>query len=451
MHLSEPIILIFSQFQPLLTAPSYRKMVLLVCGTLLAHGRRTVTAALKMLGLDDDHRWSKYHNLLNRAKWSGLVATTSMLRLLVKTFLAPNAPIEIVMDETLERRWGRKIKKRGHWRDSLASSHQQNVTTSGLRWLVAALVVKLPWSSRGWALPFFSTILTTPKRSAELKLRHRTVTGRTSQLVMWLHRLFKGTGRTIKLIGDRAYSVIELGLLCQKLGIVLLAPIRMDARLFEPPPPRQPHTMGRPRRMGKRLPLLQELAADLTLDWQLVELDWYGATKRQMWLLTGTALWYSTLWADAPLPVRWVIVRDPKGSVETKAFFSTDVGQSASSIANDFIKRWNIEVTFEESRAHLGVETQRQWNELAIERSTPTLLGMYSLVCLFANALYPGGKLPLYETAWYSKKQATFSDVLAAVRQSMWGYFSFETSPLQPDMCLVPRSVVDRLAFAACY
>lgn len=202
MHLPEPIILIFSQFQPLLSAPSYRKMVLLVCGTLLAHGRRTVTAALKMLGLTEEHNRSKYHNLLNRAKYSGLGAAAFMLRLLVKTFLAPNAPIEIVMDETLERRWGRKIKKRGHWRDTLASSHKQNVTTSGLRWLVAALVVKLPWSSRPWALPFFSTILTTPKRSVELKLRHRTVTGRTSQLVMRLHRLFKGTGRTIKLIGD---------------------------------------------------------------------------------------------------------------------------------------------------------------------------------------------------------------------------------------------------------
>jgi hypothetical protein len=451
MHLPEPIILIFVQFQPLLTQPSYRKMVLLVCGTLLAHGRRTVTAALKILGLADEHNWSKYHNLLNRAKWSGLEAATIMLRLLVKTFLAPDAPIEIVVDETLERRWGRKIKKRCHWRDSLASSHKQNVTTSGLRWLVAALVVKLPWSSRPWALPFFSTILTTPKRSTELNLRHRTVTGRTSQLVKWLHRLFKGTGRTIKLIGDSSYSVIDLGLLCHKLDITLLAPIRMDARLFEPAPPRQAHTMGRPRRVGGRLPLLRTLALDLSQDWQLVELDWYGGTKRQMWLLTGTAVWYSTLWADAPLPVRWVLVRDPKGNLETKAFFSTDLCQRAASIASDFVKRWNIEVTFEESRAQLGVESQCQWNDLAIERSTPALLGLYSLVCLFANALYPAGKLPLYETAWYSKKEATFSDALGAVRRALWGNFSFETSPSQPDVCLVPRQVLDKLAFAACY
>lgn len=451
MHLPDPIIQIFIEFQALLSAPSYRKMVLLVCGTLLAHGRRTVTAALKMLGMADEHNWSKYHNLLNRAKWSGLEATTIMLRLLINTFLAPNAPVEIVLDETLERRWGRKIKKRGHWRDSLASSRKQNVTTSGLRWLVAALSVKLPWSSRNWALPFFSTILTTPKRSAELKLRHRTVTNRTAQLVKWLHRLFKQSGRSVKLIGDSAYSLIDLGLLCQKLGLTLIAPIRMEARLFEPAPPRVASTMGRPRVVGQRLPLLSKLALDLSQEWELVELDWYGGTKRAMWLLSGTAVWYSTLWAEAPLPVRWVLVRDPKEKLETRAFFSTELAQGAASIANDFVKRWNIEVTFEESRAHLGIETQRQWNDLAIERSTPALLGLYSLVCLFAMALYPAGQLPLYQSAWYAKKEATFSDALGAGRKALWGHLSFERCPSKPDVCLVPRSMLDRLAYAACY
>jgi hypothetical protein len=293
--------------------------------------------------------------------------------------------------------------------------------------------------------------LLTPKRSAELKLRHRTVTGRTAQLVRWLHRLFKQSDRTIKLIGDSAYSVIDLGLLCRNLGITLIAPLRMDARLFEEAPPRKAGTKGRPRLVGQRLPLLSHLANDLSQAWELVELDWYGGTKRKMWLLSGTALWYSSLWAEAPLPLRWVLVRDPKEKLATRAFFSTDTDQSAVSIANDFVKRWNIEVTFEESRAHLGMETQRQWNDLAIERTTPALLGLYSLVCLFTKALYPAGKLPLYQTAWYSKEEVSFSDALAVVRQALWGNFNFETCPSKPDVCLVPRSMLDRLAFAACY
>ncbi len=449
MHLSDPIIAIFLHFRPLFSAPSYRKMLFLVCGTLLAHGRRTVTAALKILGFDQEPGWSKYHHLLNRSPWKGLAASQILLKVLIATFIPANQALEIVLDETLERRWGRQIKKKGHWRDSLASSQGQNVASMGLRWLVAALIVKLPWCSRRWALPFCSVLLTTPKVSEKLGLHHHTLTDRAKQLAKWLRRTC-GT-RAIKLIGDRAYSVIELGLLCLQLQITLIAPIRLDARLFAPPPPRQPHTKGRPRVVGARLPLLTDLASDLTQNWQLHELAWYGGTTRKMWLLSGSALWYSSIWADAPLPIQWVLVRDPQGKFETKAYFSTDLKASASQIVNDFVKRWNLEVTFEESRAHLGIETQRQWNDLAIERTTPALLGLYSLVCLFGQALHPDGQVRLYQTAWYAKREATFSDLLAQVRYALWGYFHFETSPDTPDVYLIPRSVLDRLAFAACY
>ena len=449
MHLPDPIIAIFIQFQPLFTAPTYRKMLLLVCGTLLARGRHTVAAALKMLGLDQQHNWPKYHNVLNRAKWDGLAVAKVLLRLLIATFLPPDAPVEIVVDETLERRWGRKIKKKGSWRDSVASSHGQNVAAMGLRWLVAALVVKLPWSSRRWALPFVSLLLTTAKTDQRLNQTHRTYIDRTLQLVKWLRRNLGN--RPIKLIGDGAYSVINLGLLCHKLSVTLIAPMRLDARLFGPKPPRVTGTKGRPRGVGYRLPYLRDLAVDLSQPWELVEVGWYAGSTRKMWLLSGTGVWYSTLWGDAPLPVRWVLVRDPGEKYETKAYFSTDQSQSPAEIVSDFVKRWNIEVTFEESRAHLGVETQRQWSDAAIERTTPVLFGLFSLACLFANALHPDGKVPIYQTAWYSKTEATFSDVLAAVRRSLWGYFNYETSPSKPDVCLIPRSVLDRLAFAACY
>jgi len=222
MQLPQPIIAIFWHFQPLLTAPSYRKMIVLICGTVLARGRRTVTAALKILGYEKQTNWTKYHNLLNRAKWRGLTASTLLLTLLVKVFVPLNAPLEIVVDETLERRWGKNIQKKGHWRDRAASSHGKNVTTSGLKWLTFALVVKLPWSSRRWALPFLAVLMTTPKVSKELGLAHHTVTKRTGQVVKWLAKLF--IHRNIKLIGDGAYSVINLGLLCRRKHITLIAP-----------------------------------------------------------------------------------------------------------------------------------------------------------------------------------------------------------------------------------
>lgn len=450
MHLPDPIIAILIQFQPVLSAPSYRKMVLLVCGTLLAHGRRTVTAALKMLGLEKEGDWSKYHHLLNRARWKGLAPATILLTLVVKTFLSPTAALEVVLDETLERRWGPNIKKKGHWRDSLASSRARNVAAVGLRWLVAALIVKLPWSNRRWALPFLAVLLTTPKVSAELGLRHRTPPERTAQVFKWLARTFPN--RAIKVIGDGAYSVVELGLLAQKLGLTLIAPLRLDARLFDAAPERINPGVGRPRLVGPRLPHLSELVKDPTQPWQTVEVEWYGGHSKRLRLLSGTAIWYSnSSRCSAPLPIRWVLVVDPHDRLEPKAYFSTTQDDEAEPIVADFVKRWNIEVTFEESRAHLGVETQRQWNDLAIERTTPVLLGLYSLVCLFIQALAPDGKLELYQTAWYHKEQASFSDVLALVRKALWGNLNFTTSSGEGEMCLIPRAQLDRLIYAVCY
>lgn len=146
-----------------------------------------------------------------------------------------------------------------------------------------------------------------------------------------------------------------------------------------------------------------------------------------------------------------MLTHDPGGKREPRAYFCTDQGQCAVEVIQSFIKRWTIEVTFEESRAHLGVETQRQWSDLAIERSTPCLLGMFSLVALLGQALHPDGRIPVQRTAWYPKTEATFSDVLAEVRRQLWGNFTYHTSLQDPNVCLVPHSHVDRLAYAVCY
>jgi hypothetical protein len=114
------------------------------------------------------------------------------------------------------------------------------------------------------------------------------------------------------------------------------------------------------------------------------------------------------------------------------------------------MKRWSLEVTFEESRAHLGIETQRQWSDLAIERSTPLLFGLYSLVTLFGQAGRPDGQIPVAQAAWYRKQTATFHDVLAVVRRSLWGQETFPTSPFDPDVVLVPRSTLERFSLALC-
>jgi hypothetical protein len=221
-------------------------------------------------------------------------------------------------------------------------------------------------------LPDFRVLATTPKVSKELKRRHKTLARLAQQMLMVVRGFLPDVA--IKVIGDGAYSVIELGLTCVKQSVRLIAPLRLDARLFAPPPLPKSHQRGRPRVVGKRLPQLSTVLSDPKTAWETITVTWYGGTERKLEVTSGTALWYSS--GTAPLPIRWVLTRDPEGKGEAKAYFSTDQAQCAAEIVEDFVKRWPIEVTFEESRAHLGVETQRQWSDLAIERSTPCLFGL---------------------------------------------------------------------------
>jgi hypothetical protein len=178
-------------------------------------------------------------------------------------------------------------------------------------------------------------------------------------------------------------------------------------------------------------------------------LDWYGEGQRTVEVCTGIAWWYR--FGSTPLPIRWVLTRDPAGKRPPKALFSTDQTQPADEIVRDFMKRWSVEATFEESRAQLGVETQRQWSDRAIERTTPLLFGLYSLVTLFGAALAPDGRPPHRQAAWYHKSSATFSDILALVRRHLWGNFDFPTARADPNVVLLPRATLAQLARAACY
>ena len=164
---------------------------------------------------------------------------------------------------------------------------------------------------------------------------------------------------------------------------------------------------------------------------------------------TGTALWYST--GTPPLAIRWVLVRDPAGDYATRAFFSTDTYLAPSAIIAGFVARWSLEVTYEESRAHLGIETQRQWSNLAIERTTPALFGLYSLIVLMAHALCHDRELPCQQTAWYPKQSATFHDLLHLVRKTLWLHFLFQTGDFEPDPRKIPPDRFDHLLSAVCY
>jgi hypothetical protein len=168
-----------------------------------------------------------------------------------------------------------------------------------------------------------------------------------------------------------------------------------------------------------------------------------------MQLLTGTALWYTP--GYRPLAIRWVLVRDPQGQLRDQAFLCTDVNATVEQIMRWVILRWNIEVTFEEVRAHLGMETQRQWSDLAIARTTPCLLGLVSLIVLIAYELAPAHQLPIQQAAWYVKTEATFADVIAYVRRQIWSARYFVKSSADGDPVVIPQTYAEQLLNAVTY
>ena len=446
MSLPLPIMRVLTPFRSAFTAPTWETALVLLVGTLLARGRRTVAAALRQTGHAEDEHFSSFHQVLNRARWSALDLSRRLLRAIVAAFLAGDEAVTVVIDETLERRWGRRITKRGHYRDPLLSSKGVAVSNSGLRWILCAMVVRVPWTERPWALPFLSILASPPALDAARGRRHKTIGDWARQVAIVLRRWVPD--RPVRLLGDSAYSSIELGLACARRGITLIAPLRLDANLFAPPPPRRPGQWGRPRVKGAALPKLSASLADPATPWERARLRWYDGPERDLDLVSGTALWYRS--GSAPLPIRWVLTRDPAGQREPRAYFSTAPDQPALAILREYMKRWPLEVTIEESRAHLGIESQRQWSDPAIERTTPCLFGLFSLTALFARALHPDGRIPVARAAWYDKRAATFSDVLTDVRRHLWGAPTFRTSPLAPDLLLVPRTDLDRLTYAAC-
>jgi len=357
MSLSPEILSVLAIFQNAFTSPTWDKAQVLIIGTLLARGRRTVTAALRQMGRGQEEDFSLYHHVLNRARWSPLELSRLLLQALIKAFVAVGGSLTFVIDETLERRWGPTIRKRGHFRDSLLSSRKKSVSNSGLRWIVLSLVVNLPWTNRCMALPVMSVLAPSPKVNQRLKRRHKTFAQWARQMITKVRRWLPGV--SIKLIGDGAYSAVELGLRCQKLDVTLIAPLVLDAQLFGPPPPRpspgRKKRVGRPPEKGARLPKLSAVLVDPKTAWSPITVAWYDGQRRALEMTTGTALWKRA--GLKPLPIRWVLVRDPSGELDPKAYFTTDPRQTGAEVVEAFVLRWTIEVTFEESRAHIGIET----------------------------------------------------------------------------------------------
>jgi hypothetical protein len=224
-------------------------------------------------------------------------------------------------------------------------------------------------------------------------------------------------GREVVFVADSSFAALDwLALVAQLPGGSVLTRLRLDAALYDPPPPRVLGQRGRPRLTGTRRPTLEAVLADEKTQWSTLTIeDWYREGPREVEVATDTALWYHA--GKPPVAIRWVLMRDPHEHCKPHALLSTHREHTPAQMLTWFVRRWTMEVTWEEARPHLGMETQRQRNDRAMARTTPALVSLYSIITLTAHLLIEKGETCVRSPAWYSKIHPTFSDAIALVRR----------------------------------
>lgn len=408
------ILHVFAIFAPLFSRPVFKNALQIFLGHILCKNRRTIAEILRQISLKHVKNYSKYHWVLSGAKWCSIKGSKILLFSLGKIC---KKDIVISIDSTIERRKGPKIKGLGRQRDAVRSSKENKVLVVGLNWLVCAIHVQFPWALRIWACPFFSVLmapavpLSSSKNKSDLKRRkrHKTLNEWACQIVRIISKWI-GKLKNITIVADSAFATYILANTCIDNGVSLISRMRLDARTFEFP---IINKKGRPRLVGKRLPTFERLAKDRSQVWEKVNVKWYGGINKEIVVLTGICLWYG--YGIRPVPIKWVLI---KTESETAVLFSTNLNQTTEYIIESFVERWQLESTFEECRRHLGVETQRQWSDKAIDRTTPSLFASYSIINLMTLELTKekNESVPVQECSWYKKKQPTFSDVLNYLR-----------------------------------
>src|SRR4051812_31865011 len=224
-HLPEPLAAWMGPFLAGLTRPTGRHALVLVAGAIPAPGRRTVAAMLRVVGLGQAPTFTNYHRVLNRNRWSGRVAAERLLRLLLAAF-APDGPVVVGIDETIERRWGARIEARGIYRDPVRSSRGHLVKASGLRWITVMLLAPVPWAGRVWALPFLAALAPSARFARERGRRHKRLTDRARQLLLLVARWLPG--RRVVAVADSSYAAIEL-LAAVRRRLTVVTRLRLDA------------------------------------------------------------------------------------------------------------------------------------------------------------------------------------------------------------------------------
>jgi hypothetical protein len=395
---------------PAFTRPTARRFATLLAAAILTTGRRTVANLLRALGpLAGGHR-TDYQRVLSRAPWSGLGCALAGF---VLRHVLPDGPVVLAGDDTVDGHPGRKVYGKARHRDPVRSTHSYTAWRYGHKWVVLAVLVRLPFATRRWALPVLVALYRAPGLSRAEGRPHRT----PAQLMCRLLRLLliRCPGRTFVFVGDSGFGTHELARFCHRhrARLTLVSKLHPDANLFGPPP--EYRGRGRPAAKSRRRPKPRQAVARARSLTRL-SVDWYGGGTRRVGVLTAAAHWYKD--GRGLVPVRWVFVRDRTDTHRDEYLYTTDPALGPAAVIGLYCGRWNLETTFQELRAHLGLGTTRGWCRNTVLRAAPALFGLYTVVALLYHLLPEAKRVG--GVAWPGKAGVTSSDALTAVRRWLW-------------------------------
>jgi hypothetical protein len=422
------------------TEPTFKRVVPLIVAAILTRGRHTVTGMLRTVGLLASGHWSDYHRVFSRASWS-LWPLGHVLARAILACTDPEAPVLLAVDDTTAGHRGAKVYGKGCHHDAVRSSHSHVVWRWGHKWVVLAVSVKFPFTTRRWALPVLVALYRPPKLDEAEGRRHKTPLHLARQLTATMIHWFPD--RRFILVGDGGYASHELASFCRRhrRQMTLISRFHADATLYDPPPARRAGQKGRPRVKGpKRLSPAQVVARSPR---HRATVRWYGGLDRRIEFVSGTACWYRV--GAGLVPLRWVFVHDRQGTHRDEYFYATDPTLTAVEIISAYTARWAIETTFQELRAQVGLETTRQRTQRSVLRAGPCLFGLVSLVSLiYARHLRTHPARPAC-SAWYVKAEPTFADAMATVRRLFWQQTVFQHGRSNRAFEKVPRGLRELL------
>jgi hypothetical protein len=396
--------------------PTFPRFAALMIGLVVTMGRHTVSHSLVAMRPLLRGHWCNYHRLYSSAKYSMWILAAVLVRQVV-ALLPADVVIELVADDTVDGKSGKHVWAQSGHRDAVRSTSSKGATKIGHKWLVLCILVHLKGWDRPWALPIMCGLCISSKVGKKLGRRQKTASQITRQMLMRLMRLLPN--RKFILMGDSQVVTHETAEFARRHAdrVTVVGRLRGNANLYASPKvPKRPRP-GRRATKGRKLPPPQKRVPQLNAT--AIEIAWYGGERRTVRHVTEQALWYDKH-HNAVTPIRWVGVLG-EGGGQNAYFYCSDTTMSAVKILEQYVRRWNIEVTFEEARALLGLETTRHWCKQSVLRVTPILFGLFTaIILIWANLPKAQQRVLSSKTPCYDKQKVTFSDVLAAARREFW-------------------------------